>query len=68
MCNNKADQVDAIPNVIRDLLVNILSSEKDVFKSVMMTPLSPDHQFRKFLYDQRKHIRPQYWGKEIHRR
>ncbi|CAG8498726.1 14366_t:CDS:2 [Funneliformis caledonium] len=64
----KADQVDAIPDVIRDLLVNILSSEKDVFKSVMMTPLSPDHQFRKFLYDQRKHIRPQYWGKEIHRR
>ncbi|CAG8788687.1 28809_t:CDS:2, partial [Racocetra persica] len=48
-------QADTIPKSVRDWIINVLSSGKDVFKNSIITSLIPDHKFRKIceiiLYD-----------------
>ncbi|GBC35313.2 hypothetical protein GLOIN_2v1479801 [Rhizophagus irregularis DAOM 181602=DAOM 197198] len=51
----KANQVVTIPSEIRHWLIDSFSSEKDKFKSSIITSFNPDHPFRKIceiiLYD-----------------
>ncbi|RIB15834.1 hypothetical protein C2G38_2143388 [Gigaspora rosea] len=51
----KEKSTDTIPKLVRDWIINVLSSGKDVFKSSIITSLIPDHKFRKIceiiLYD-----------------
>ncbi|RHZ48902.1 hypothetical protein Glove_537g11 [Diversispora epigaea] len=51
----KEKQVDTISELVCGWIINVLSSRKKVFKSSIITPLTPDNKFRKtceiILYD-----------------